>query len=137
MTYLLDLNYTLVENSRDKRSPFIEQIRNERYRQWLVDLLRGHDVILATARPARYEMATLKSIVEKTGWKPRASFFNRTNSPPPRCKERLVYLLQAQGTKMDALMAIESNPRTREMYLRHGIKSVFIKPGEVWTSLPA
>ncbi|MGB1127627.1 MAG: hypothetical protein ACPG3X_04575 [Opitutales bacterium] len=42
--YLLDLNYTLVANSPKRRDPpirpFIRQIEQEAYRQWLIELLR-------------------------------------------------------------------------------------------------
>ena len=53
---LVDLNYTLVENSpkwgAPKIYPFIRQIEQETYRQWLVDFLRDKYAILITARPA-------------------------------------------------------------------------------------
>jgi hypothetical protein len=49
MILLLDLNYTLVENSDDKRRPFIKQIEAEQYRRWLVELIRPHHVIMMTA----------------------------------------------------------------------------------------
>ena len=74
---LLDLNWTLVENSDQRRSPFAEQIAGERYRGWLVDLVRPHPVILVTARPEAYREATLASLAAKTGWQPLEAVFNR------------------------------------------------------------
>lgn len=52
MIYLLDLNYTLVANSENKRSPFIVQIAEEKYRAALVERLQCERVFLLTARPA-------------------------------------------------------------------------------------
>ena len=63
---LVDLNYTLVENSpkwgAPKIYPFIRQIEQETYRQWLVDFLRDKYAILITARPQKYREATLERI---------------------------------------------------------------------------
>ena len=64
---LVDLNYTLVENSpkwgAPKIYPFIRQIEQETYRQWLVDFLRDKYAILITARPQKYREATLERII--------------------------------------------------------------------------
>ena len=66
---LVDLNYTLVENSpkwgAPKIYPFIRQIEQETYRQWLVDFLRDKYAILITARPIRYKEQTLERIFKQ------------------------------------------------------------------------
>jgi hypothetical protein len=122
MIYLLDLNYTLVANSEDKRSPFAAQIVNEQYREELIAALQGSPVYLLTARPYRYESMTLKSIRDKTGWAPDRAYFNCYNLPPPAAKQAMLKEILQEHQPAE-LLAIESNPKTREMYARHGIKS--------------
>lgn len=137
MIILLDLNYTLVENSDEKQKPFIKQIEAEQYRAWLVDLVKQHHVILMTARPANYQAATIDSIEEKTGWQPDESYFNAHGLTPPLAKERMLkehILPKYADTEM---LAIESNPATRAMYSRYGIRSVKVEPGKQWQSLPS
>ena len=94
MIYLLDLNYTLVANSPARGAPpirpFIRQIEREEYRQWLVELLRPHRVILITARPDRYREITLARIYERTGWSPMDAYFARIKSRPHMIKEQLL-----------------------------------------------
>jgi hypothetical protein len=136
MIILLDLNYTLVENSEEKLTPFTKQIALERYRKWLVELIKPHHVIMLTARPAIHEAATLESIKRKTGWLPSEAFFNVHRLMPPIAKEVMLkkYVLPKHG-KTDYL-AIESNPRTRAMYARYEIPSIFIEDGIEWEKLP-
>ena len=122
MIYLLDLNYTLVANSEEKHSPFALQIQHEHYRGELIKAIKGETVYLLTARPAKYEEATLASIQEKTGWLPDACFFNSYNLPPPSAKQIMLRDI-LKSHKPDELLAIESNPKTRDMYARHGVNS--------------
>lgn len=137
MIILLDLNYTLVENSDEKLKPFNKQIEAEQYRMWLVKLLREHHVILMTARPAQYFAATITSIEEKTGWQPDEAYFNSYGLAPPLAKERMLkeHILPKYGDV--EMLAIESNPATRAMYARYGIRSVKFTPGEEWQHLPS
>jgi hypothetical protein len=122
MIYLLDLNYTLVANSENKRAPFIVQIAEEKYRAALVERLQGERVFLLTARPAKYETATLASIKAKTGWLPERAFFNSYGLPPPIAKQEMLKKIfpEFPGEKF---FGIESNPATRAMYARHEIES--------------
>ncbi len=138
MIWLLDLNYTLVANSHEKRRPFARQIEIERYRGWLVDLLRGETVVLITARPARYTRQTLESIARKTGWQPQAACFNDLGLPPPQLKPRILVerIFPRFGEDPSLYFGLESNPRTREAYARLGIRSCPVGK-EPWTSLPA
>lgn len=130
MKYLVDLNYTLVENSpkwdAPKIYPFIRQIEQEAYRQWLVDFLRDKYAILITARPARYREQTLERILSQTGWQPQEAYFAEISAPPPEIKEHLLlnYIFPKHGRNGDDFFGIESNPKTREMYKKYGIKSL-------------
>ena len=53
LVVLLDLNYTLVQNSTENRytRPYKNKIRHEIYREWLIRLIEDYYVILITARP--------------------------------------------------------------------------------------
>ena len=67
MIILLDLNYTLVANSTEKKRPFAMQIQHEKYREWLVSLVAPYHTILMTARPEMHRQATLDSIYLRWG----------------------------------------------------------------------
>lgn len=127
---LVDLNYTLVENSpkwgAPKIYPFIRQIEQETYRQWLVDFLRDKYAILITARPQKYREATLERIKLLTGWQPQEAYFAEISAPPPEIKEHLLlnYIFPKHGRNGDDFFGIESNPKTRAMYLRYSIESL-------------
>ena len=141
MIILLDLNFTLVENSDQKLRPFQKQIEAERYRGWLVELVKPHHVILMTARPALHASATLASIKAKTGWQPQESYFNRYGLAPAQAKERMLleHVLPRHGNNghgKASYLAIESNPRTHSMYDRYSIRSVKVEPGDMWHKLP-
>mgnify|MGYP001014119411 CR=1 FL=1 len=140
MIILLDLNYTLVANSpkRGTTPPQMAvRLRTERYRQWLVELVRPHHVILITARPRRWREATLERIHEMTGWQPQEAFFaERGPGGPPGIKQRilLAHVFPQHGHDADYL-ALESNPRTRAMYARQGVQAVPVRK-RPWTRLP-
>lgn len=127
---LVDLNYTLVENSpkwgAPKIYPFIRQIEQETYRQWLVDFLRDKYAILITARPQKYREATLERIKLLTGWQPQEVYFAEISATPPEIKEDLLlrYVFPKHGRNGEDCFGIESNPKTRAMYLRYSIESL-------------
>ena len=127
---LVDLNYTLVENSpkwgAPKIYPFIRQIEQETYRQWLVDFLRDKYAILITARPQKYREATLERIKLLTGWQPQEVYFAEISATPPEIKEDLLlrYIFPKHGRNGEDYFGIESNPKTRAMYLRYNIESL-------------
>lgn len=127
---LVDLNYTLVENSpkwgAPKIYPFIRQIEQETYRQWLVDFLRDKYAILITARHQKYREATLERIKLLTGWQPQEAYFAEISAPPPEIKEHLLlnYIFPKHGRNGDDFFGIESNPKTRAMYLCYNIESL-------------
>ncbi len=127
---LVDLNYTLVENSpkwgAPKIYPFIRQIEEETYRQWLVDFLRDKYAILITARPQKYREATLERIKLLTDWQPQEAYFAEISATPPDIKEDLLlrYIFPKHGRNGEDYFGIESNPKTRAMYLCYNIESL-------------
>lgn len=127
---LVDLNYTLVENSpkwgAPKIYPFIRQIEQETYRQWLVDFLRDKYAVLITARPQKYREATLERIKLLTGWQPQEAYFAEISATPPEIKEDLLlrYIFPKHGRNGKDYFGIESNPKTRAMYLCYNIESL-------------
>lgn len=127
---LVDLNYTLVENSpkwgAPKIYPFIRQIEQETYRQWLVDFLRDKYAILITARPQKYREATLERIKLLTDWQPQEVYFAEISATPPEIKEDLLlrYIFPKHGRNGKDYFGIESNPKTRAMYLCYNIESL-------------
>lgn len=127
---LVDLNYTLVENSpkwgAPKIYPFIRQIEQETYRQWLVDFLRDKYAILITARPQKYREATLERIKLLSAWQPQEAYFAEISATPPEIKEDLLlrYIFPKHGRNGKDYFGIESNPKTRAMYLCYNIESL-------------
>ena len=127
---LVDLNYTLVENSpkwgAPKIYPFIRQIEQETYRQWLVDFLRDKYAILITARPQKYREATLERIKLLSAWQPQEAYFAEISATPPEIKEDLLlrYIFPKHGRNGEDYFGIESNPKTRAMYLCYNIESL-------------
>ena len=137
MIYLLDLNYTLVANSPKRGDPpirpFIRQIDQEEYRQWLIELLRPHPVTLITARPNRYQEVTLARIKDKCGWEPMDAYFAEISSRPHMIKEHLLktYILPKYGEEGSGYFGLESNPHTRSMYARYGITAIRVTDQEL------
>ena len=127
---LVDLNYTLVENSpkwgAPKIYPFIRQIEQETYRRWLVDFLRDKYAILITARPQKYREATLERIKLLTDWQPQEAYFAEISATPPDIKEDLLlrYIFPKHGRNGKDYFGIESNPKIRAMYSCYNIESL-------------
>ena len=128
---LLDLNYTFVENQAETArlggDDFARRIEFERYRHWLLDLVRDRYVILITARPERYRAASLANLEALLHWRPDEAWFNAQDLPPALCKrdilERHVFPKHGRPGKA-AYVAIESNPRTAVMYASYGIPAM-------------
>lgn len=127
---LVDLNYTLVGNSpkwgEPRITPFSRQIEQETYRQWVVDFLRDKYAILITARPIRYKEQTLARIFSQTNWQPQEAYFAEISATPPEIKEDLLlrYIFPKHGRNGKDYFGIESNPKTRAMYLCYNIESL-------------
>jgi len=131
LVILLDLNYTLVANNPAGGStpPKMEKrLEEERYRQWLVELVHPHTIVLITARPEAWKVKTLDRIEKETGWRPdHACFAPRGWWNPPAIKEHLLKKEIFPVHGRDArYVAIESNPRTREMYGRFEITCFWV-----------
>lgn len=126
MIILLDLNFTLVENSDVKLKPFVRQIENETYSFDLINRIKTYTVILMTARPDMHRETTLKNIAKKTNWLPQAAFFNEWFFHPPACKKRILeqYVFPKFGKDPAMYVAVESNPQTRSMYEKLGIVAI-------------
>jgi hypothetical protein len=127
---LLDLNYTLVENSAQNRyiKPYQKKIKKERYRKWLVELIDDYYLIIITARPDYQKEATVASLKEKlNNWMPDEIYFQEENDTPPVAKEKLLhkYIFPKHGHDRSYL-AIESNPKTKEMYQKYNIPSISV-----------
>lgn len=58
---------------------------------------------------------------------PQEMYFQEENDAPPRAKEKLLkkYIFPIHG-KENHYLAIESNPRTKKMYEKYGIRSVSV-----------
>lgn len=132
---LLDLNYTLVRNQMETRllKPFTKRLECEEYRTDLIDAIKDDYVIIITARPDYQRDESIENIKHKTGWIPDEWYFNDIDAEPPVFKERALntWVFPSHGNDGSAYYAVESNPKTREMYAKYGISAnpydVFIK----------
>ena len=84
--------------------------------------------MLITARPVTWMIKTLDRIEQETGWKPDdACFAPQGWWNPPAIKEHLlkkdVFPIHGEHARY---IAIESNPRTREMYGRYEIPCFWV-----------
>ena len=85
-------------------------------------------MVLITARPETWMIRTLNRIEEQTGWRPQDACFAPTGWwNPPAIKEHLlkkdVFPVHGEHARD---IAIESNPRTREMYSRLSIPCFWV-----------
>lgn len=132
---LLDLNYTLVKNQATTRTlrPFSRRMEAEEYRMDLLEAIKDDYVIIVTARPDHQARETLENIKRKTGWQPQEWYFNDINGEPPAFKESALqrFIFPKHGQDSSQYYAVESNPRTRQMYSKYGISAkpydIFIK----------
>ena len=137
-TILLDLNATLSQNMKtvfgfaSREGSYNKAIgRHETYRQWLVDALSRtpHDIVLYTVRSTQYQDTTLDRIRTETGWLPHRALFNDTGiKSPPAAKQ---WMLRQVATPRRDIIAIESNRKSREMFARHGIKSIAVDASRI------
>ena len=138
----MDLNVALSENfSEMKHHSFINYITTEeKYRLWLIDLLREEYVIVITARDIKWKEQTLKRIFEESGWNPQEALFNDTGisgQKAPEIKKAAMekYVLPVHGEDANYL-AIESNASTRSMYKKLGIKAIDCMRDGSWSEIP-
>jgi hypothetical protein len=139
---LLDLNFTLVGNSIEKRrqrGSYADKIELETYRQWLVDLLRDRYVILVTIRPSYHKAQTLARIQALTGWQPQEALFCWKGSIKPEVWKGYALehcIFPKHGADPSRYLAIESNANTHKMYAAHGVQWVKAQEGVEWDALP-
>jgi len=132
--FLLDLNYTLVENSKDIKHirPYDKKIKQETYRDWLIDLIKDYYVILITARPDKHKKETLLSFDEKIpNWRADEMYFQEEDDSPPIAKEKLLkkYIFPKHGQDAN-YFGIESNPATRGMYKKYNIPAISVSQND-------
>lgn len=122
---LLDLNYTLIANSKEIRTmPLDKKIKSQKYETDLINLIKDNYVILITASPYRRSYKILRDIKEKTGFEPNESFWNLGRQPPALKKYWMENeVIPQHGDGEDKYLAIESNPATRRMYKKLGIEA--------------
>ena len=134
---LLDLNYTLVSNQKETKMlrPFSKRMLAEEYRLDLIEMVKDDYVIIITARPDKQMKETMENIKQKTGWQPQEMYFNDIDEEPPVFKESALkrFIFPKYGTNADQFYAVESNPRTRTMYKKYGIKA---KPYDKFIEAP-
>jgi hypothetical protein len=134
MVILLDLNYTLVSNSKELPYPNCNFAR-ESYRNWLIELIKDRYVILITARMSKYQVGTLENIKAKTGWQPDEAYFN-SGLTAPEFKYKILHEKVIHRFEVGRLLAIESNVKTRKMYHLNDVATIKVHPGDLWTELP-
>ena len=122
---LLDLNYTLISNSwAIRREKLPQKIYKRQYEHELVNLIKDNYVILITASPDYTSKDSLKHIEENTDLKIAESYWNFGKRPPELKKYWLEKaVLPKHGNDPDKYLAIESNPKTRNMYEEFGIEA--------------
>ena len=122
---LLDLNYTLIANSKEIWNYSLEKkIKSQLYEEELINLIKDNYVILITASPYKRSHKILRDIKEKTGFVPDESYWN-FGGQPPQVKRYWMEneILPQHGDNTDKYLAIESNPATRRMYKKLGIEA--------------
>lgn len=107
----------------------------------MVDLLRPEYVVLVTARNIKWGVPTLSRLWTTQKWLPNEAIFNDTdisgdNAPKIKKTQFLNKIAPRHGTDTKKYFAIESNPRTREMYSSLGIQSFDCERMGSWENLP-
>ena len=122
---LLDLNYTLIANSKEIWNyPLEKKIKSQKYELDLIELIKDNYVILITASPYKRSHKILRDIKEKTGFVPDESYWNFGGQPPQVKKYWMENeVIPQHGDNPEQYLAIESNPATRRMYKKLGIEA--------------
>lgn len=131
---LLDLNFTLIADQQVSRyiRPIELRVEQEQYRMDLVEALAGgtYRVILMTARPEKQRAATLAAMSRRIPQLvlERACFNTMNEAPAPAKLRMLKTFILPTGITASECFAIESNPRTRQMYKANGISAAPYSP---------
>ena len=143
---LLDLNNTLVSGPRKTVNlpgkTYGDKIPNENYRLDLVELIKGHTVVLYTVRKEKHRAVTLENIARKcNGWQPHDAYFNRTEGSTGATVKG-AYLREFIFPKYGMpdqrkYYGLESDRGVREMLLnRYQIPADPVGKTFTWTRLP-
>ena len=101
-----------------------KKIKSQKYETDLIELIKDNYVILITASPYSTSYDSLKHIEENTDLKIAESYWNFGKRPPALKKYWLEKaVLPSHGNNPNKYLAIESNPKTREMYAEFGIEA--------------
>ncbi len=142
MFVLLDLNFTLAKVLYNDKRSLAVRIPQETYRAWIPKLLARNDatVVISTARPETAQEATLARIQEELDWQPHDAFFSQSPDGMPHHKKhdnlRRIVEKYGEPNAEDLWFGLESNPRTRAMYLEYGIDSQPVPRDSYWRKLP-
>ena len=129
------------ELKKRSRAPYTDKILQETYRLELIELIKGHAVLLCTVRKEMYRDITLRTIAQKcNGWQPHEAYFNSIDTwhgdiVKAEYLEKLIF--PKHGTPDEQkYYAIESATRTRGMYKRYDIPADPVGKKMAWTRLP-
>jgi hypothetical protein len=142
MFALLDLNFTLAKVLYNDKRPLSVRIPQETYRAWIPKLLARNEatVVITTARPESAMEATLARIKDQLDWEPDDAFFSQTPDGMPHHKKhdnlRRIVDKYGEPNAEELWFGLESNPRTRAMYLEYGIDSQPVPRESYWRKLP-
>ena len=109
----------------------LDTIRAAPTRQWLVGLLRLHQVIVLSDRPEREQEQTMRMVWRQVGWQPSSSLFNAWDASKESYLRMAVrYLIDHHQLQrhldFGLVMAIESDPAVRQVYARFGIPCLHV-----------
>ena len=119
---LLDLNYTLIANSKEIWNyPLEKKIKSQKYELDLIELIKDNYVILITASPYKRSHKILRDIKEKTGFEPDESYWNFGGQPPQVKKYWMENeVIPQHGDDVDKYLAIEDKKVWFLMLNKHG-----------------
>ena len=126
---LLDLNYTLISNSRPGQKSTKESREAEEYDTELLEMLKEDfdEIILVTARPNFLRTKTLARIKSKIGYEFKATYFNGDYGIGPTrpniFKAQVFAKIRDKYTPDTTFNGVESNPKTRSAYATLGVRS--------------
>ena len=122
---LLDLNYTLISNSKGIFNSTIEEkIKSHKYDMDLIELIKDNYVILISSSPYKRSCKILSDLKEKTGFVPNESYWN-FGLKPPELKDYWMKeaIFKKHGSNLDQYLAIDCNTKTCSMYKDFGIEA--------------
>lgn len=123
---LLDLNYTLAEQTGMNPHTFQYDVSKDVYRKDLVEAISGKRIFMITARTDNYEDETRKKIEADTGLKIERFYFKPIRKRFMKVhdfKKSIVLQLLEEGFSPDDFFGIESNANTRASYKSIGVDS--------------